>query len=101
MIVAADDAGTVVGYATSNVFAGTCTIGRLAVDPGARRHGVGSALLADAAAAAVIEHAFVVSLCTQEDNAASRALYARCGLAEVGERYAIASCAVGQDVCPA
>ena len=99
--VATIGSGGVVGYVTSSVFAGTCTIGRLAVDPAARRGGVASALLADAATAAVNERAFAVSLCTQEGNAASRALYARCGLAEVGERYALASRRVGQDVCPA
>lgn len=97
VLVAIDDHARVVGYVTSNVYSGTCTVGRLAVSHEARRRGVATELLGATAQAAAAEDALTVSLCTQECNAASRALYAKCGLVEVAERYVIAGSAVGQD----
>lgn len=87
----------VVGYVTSSLYSGTCTVGRLAVAHQARRQGVASTLLGATARAAAADGAFAVSLCTQEHNTVSRALYAKCGLVEVAERYVIAGTTVGQD----
>lgn len=87
-ILALDD-GEIAGYASAVVRRETCTLGRLAVAPEARRKGLGSALVTDIARWAAGSGATVLSLCTQETNEASRALYARCGLIEVDERYGI------------
>lgn len=81
--------GEVVGYATAAIRNSTCTLGRLAVAPQARRAGVGRRLVTDAAMWAATKGAAVFSLCTQESNQASRSLYASCGLFEVEERYGI------------
>lgn len=83
------DGDEVCGYASANIRGYTCTLGRLAVAPDARRRGVGRALVTDVARWAAEGGSSVLSLCTQESNAASRALYARCGLLEVDERYGI------------
>jgi ribosomal-protein-alanine N-acetyltransferase len=91
-VVVAERGGVIVGYSSAQVTGSTCTLGRLAVDPDARRTGVGGALLRDAASYAASVRALALSLCTQEDNLASRALYRSAGLIEVGERYAIALC---------
>lgn len=93
-VTVAADAHGVCGYASANIRLGTCTLGRLAVAPHARRRGVGRALVADAARWGAEHAAAVFSLCTQESNAASRALYRRCGLVEVDERYGILRCEV-------
>ena len=47
-------------------------------------------MLSEAAQWAVWQGAVTLSLCTQEDNAASRALYKQAGLREIAERYAFA-----------
>lgn len=89
VMVAETRAGTVVGYSTTVVRGATATVGRLAVDPGARRGGVGATLLEDAARWAERTGATTLSLCTQRDNHASRAMYARCGLEELDSPYAL------------
>jgi len=90
--VARDDAGEAVGYATCAHHSGNVTVGRLAVAPDARRSGIGGALLRQCALWAVEQEAFAITLCTQEDNTGSRALYARSGMHELSERYALAVC---------
>jgi len=87
----AEKDGVPVGYATCSVHGASATLGRLAVSPEARREGVGSALLADVAGFALRSGAFAVTLCTQEANAGSRALYATMSLVELPERYALAA----------
>lgn len=87
--VAEDDSG-VVGYSSDSVWGSTCTIGRLAVAGIARRQGVGSLLLREAALRAHAEGVLLLSLCTQEENQSSRRLYARAGFHEVDGRYGLA-----------
>jgi ribosomal-protein-alanine N-acetyltransferase len=86
----ATDSGAVIGYTLCTARRGVVTLTRLAVAPEARRQGIGSALLVDAAVFAEKVGAESITLCTQEGNSASRALYARSGLRELAERYAIA-----------
>jgi ribosomal-protein-alanine N-acetyltransferase len=82
--------GEVIGYTLATVSREAATLGRLAVVPNARRHGLGRALVADVARWALREGAATVSLCTQEENAAARALYAATGLREVAGVYGFA-----------
>lgn len=88
--VAQASGGAIIGYTLATVSRGSATLSRLATAPHARRSGVGQALLAESAAWAVRRGAVTFSLCTQEENSASRALYARAGLTEIDERYAFA-----------
>ena len=57
------------------------------VDPGARRQGAGTALLAAARAEAVAAGAETLSLWVREDNAAALRLYAHLGFEPTGERH--------------
>ncbi len=91
VIVATDASGSVVGYASCAAHGGSVTVGRLAVDPATQRRGVGTSLLASCARWAAECDAFALSLCTQEHNRASRALYAGAGLHELPDRYALAA----------
>lgn len=93
--VAQADSGELIGYTLATVSRGAATLGRLAVSPDARRRGLGRALVADVAGWAISAGAITLSLCTQEENVASRALYRACGLQEIEERYAMAICDVG------
>jgi len=93
-VVARTDSGELIGYTLATVSRGAATLGRLAVSPRARRRGVGRALVADVARWASAEGAMTLGLCTQEENAASRALYRSCGLHEIEDRYAMAICDV-------
>ena len=58
----------------------------LAVDPAARRQGVGARLLREGAAEAAARGAARLFLEVADDNAAARALYARTGFTEAGRR---------------
>ena len=58
----------------------------LAVRPAARRAGLGGRLVGQGAVQAVQGGANRLFLEVAEDNAAARALYARCGFSEVGRR---------------
>lgn len=84
--------GEMVGYSTASAMSGTCTLGRLAVVPEARRRGVGAALVADSARWAQGEGVPAVSLCTQSDNTASQALYRSLGFVEDIDRYQLLCC---------
>ena len=90
LAVAEASGGAIIGYTLATVSRGAATLSRLATAPHARRAGVGRALLAEAAAWTVWQGAVTFSLCTQQDNPASRALYAQAGLREIAERYAFA-----------
>ena len=83
--------GVIDGYSTCAAYGATVTVGRLAVAPEARRQGIARALLSDVASWAERSGAYTLSLCTQEANDASRALYAAAGLAELPERYLLAA----------
>lgn len=89
-VTVAHEHESIVGYAACSLMGSACTIGRLGVSVHARRRGVGQALLRDASAWARRNGALTLSLCTQEQNAASRALYRKAGLFEVEEPYVIA-----------
>jgi ribosomal protein S18 acetylase RimI-like enzyme len=90
MAVAEARGGAIIGYTLATVSRGAATLSRLATAPHARRAGVGRAMIADAATWAMWQGAVTLSLCTQEDNHASRALYKQAGLREISERYAFA-----------
>ena len=82
--------GQLIGYTLATVSRGAAMLSRLCTAPQARRTGIGAALLADVGAWCRAAEASTIALCTQEENAASRALYASAGLVEVGDRYALA-----------
>ena len=95
LAVARARGGAIIGYTLATVSRGAATLSRLAVAEHARRAGVARALLAESAAWALSQGAVTFALCTQEENSASRALYASAGLAEIDERYAMAVIDVG------
>jgi ribosomal-protein-alanine N-acetyltransferase len=84
--VLAEVGGEAIGYTLSTLYGAEATVGRLAVAPPRRRTGIGSALLAEAVAFAASKGAVAVTLCTQEENAASRGLYRRAGFREAPGR---------------
>jgi [ribosomal protein S18]-alanine N-acetyltransferase len=85
-LVVAEGREGVVGYTLATVVRGSGTLGRLAVKPSARGHGTGEALLREALSYLVRTGVGTVSLCTQEENLASRALYRKVGLTELTGR---------------
>jgi ribosomal-protein-alanine N-acetyltransferase len=85
-VVVAEAEGKVIGYTLSTLHGVEATVGRLAVVPSRRHAGVGSALLADAAATAARHGAAGITLCTQEENDDSRRLYRRAGFREAPGR---------------
>lgn len=74
------------GFILMRTAADEAEILTLAVRPGARRHGVGTELVARGAAGAAARGAKRLFLEVADDNAAARALYARAGFAEAGRR---------------
>jgi ribosomal protein S18 acetylase RimI-like enzyme len=90
LAVAEDGCGAIIGYTLATLDRGTATLTRLAVLPGARRQGVGTALLGESAAWAAARGARTISLCTQVNNVASRALYRSSGFVELEHVYAFA-----------
>lgn len=85
-VVIAESENGVIGYTLCTVERGSGTLGRLGVVPQARGEGVGAALLAEALRHMARSGAGTISLCTQEENAASRSLYTRLGLRELPGR---------------
>ncbi len=81
-IVVAESEYGVIGYTLATVMGDSGTLGRLAVRPSQRRRGIGEALLVEAVAYLLRAGVGDVSICTQEENLASRALYRRAGLRE-------------------
>jgi len=90
LVVAYTGDGELIGYTLATVIRGAATLGRLGVAPSARRRGLARTLVADVAAWSVRAGAATLTLCTQEENSASRALYASVGLHEIEDRYAFA-----------
>ncbi len=86
-MIVADSEREVVGYTLTTVSRGVGSLACLAVHPDARRCGVGRSLLSAAASRAARMGATSLSLCTQESNRASRALYASAGLPEVPDAF--------------
>jgi ribosomal protein S18 acetylase RimI-like enzyme len=93
-VCVAEEGGAVVGYATVALHGSTATLGRLAVQAESRGRGIGRALLGECAAWALKSGGTTVSLCTQKDNVAARALYGSAGLHELREPYAVLLAAV-------
>jgi ribosomal-protein-alanine N-acetyltransferase len=74
------------GFVLARVAADEAEILTLAVIPTARRQGHAGALLAGAMAAALLRGAGTMFLEVSDLNGAARALYARAGFAEAGQR---------------
>lgn len=75
-----------VGYAVVWLGGGEAELGDLAVDEGARRRGVGAALVKAVLEAAADRGASAVLLEVRESNRAARRLYERAGFERVGTR---------------
>lgn len=74
------------GFILARSVADEAEILTLAVDPAARRGGIGRALMTRAMRTAGLRGASAMFLEVAEVNAPARALYAACGFAEVGRR---------------
>lgn len=74
------------GFILARVAADESEILTLAVDPAARRSGLGRALVERSMAEAATRGAAMMYLEVSELNAAARALYAACGFVEIGRR---------------
>ncbi|MBS3975007.1 MAG: GNAT family N-acetyltransferase [Actinobacteria bacterium] len=72
-----EEDGVIIGYTLSTLECGSGSIGRIAVEPESRRKGVGSVLFRDAVSFLRRAGVDTVHLCTQAENAPSRALYSR------------------------
>lgn len=77
-----------VGYSMAGAEGEEGTLGRLAVVPERRRTGIATALAAEALGFLADAGARCVTLSTQRDNEAARALYGRLGFRPTGNRYA-------------
>lgn len=75
-----------VGYAVVWLGGGEAELGDLAVEEGARRRGIGAALVKAALEAAADRGATAVFLEVRESNRAARRLYERAGFEHVGTR---------------
>ncbi len=85
VLLVADGDGTPVGYVGAYTVCRETDILTVAVDPAARRSGVGRQLMT-ALFAALAQESDAVFLEVRESNAAARALYASLGFAEIGVR---------------
>lgn len=90
-LVVATEGSDVIGYTLTTLSPVGGTLGRVAVGESARRRGVASALISEATEYAAREGCRGMSLCTQESNDTSRALYASLGLFELGHRLVLAA----------
>ena len=87
-LIVAESGGNLIGYTLSTVQLGDGLLGRVGVAPESRRRGVGTLLVRDVLEHVRHEGVRHVTLCTQTDNAASRALYAKTGFRDTGRRFA-------------
>jgi len=90
----AEEDGVLIGYTLATISGGEGSIGRLAVVPGRRRRGIGVALASEAVAWLSGHGARAVTLSTQSDNGASRALYGALGFRPLPEE--LVACASGR-----
>lgn len=88
VLVAAGRSGPPLGYAILRIAAGEAEILSLAVEPQARRLGLGRALVEAAFARAQRAGAGTIHLEARVTNTAALALYRRLGFVEVGRRRA-------------
>ena len=79
-------AGEVVGYAVASVAGDVVELQRIGVDPGHRRGGVATALLAAVVGLAQAGEAERVLLEVREDNTGALAFYAASGFEEIARR---------------
>lgn len=79
-------AGTIVGYAVMATAAGEAHVLNLCVDPGARRRGLGRALLEHLVEEAAAAGARTMLLEVRPSNAAAIALYRQAGFSPIGTR---------------
>lgn len=93
--LAEDPAGTVVGFTLSRMTVDEAELLLLAVDPAARRQGIGAALIARAATVASARGARRLLLEMRADNPALT-LYERAGFAAIGRRQGYYRGAGGQ-----
>lgn len=93
-VFVAEKPGTIglAGYSACSLHGATATLGRLAVSPEARGQGLGAALCAESVRWVAGKGAETISLCTQESNRESRALYDRLGFSPTSERYVLGMC---------
>ena len=94
----AEEGGHAIGYTLATVSGGESSLGRLAVTPGNRRHGVGTALASEAVVWLAGHGARAVTLSTQSDNEASRRLYGRLGFRRLPDT--LVACASGPLAAP-
>ncbi|MEZ5994287.1 MAG: GNAT family N-acetyltransferase [Hyphomonadaceae bacterium] len=80
--------GAAQGFAMAWAAAGDAELLTVAVVPGARRRGVGAALVTAAGVAALVRGAGAMHLEVAETNLAARALYQKLGYEEAGRRQA-------------
>ncbi|MEA5050382.1 MAG: ribosomal protein S18-alanine N-acetyltransferase [Oscillospiraceae bacterium] len=78
--------GALCGFIDMHIAADDAHINELGVEPGARRRGIGGALVRAAEDRARLERCAVLSLEVRESNAAAAALYRKCGFRDVGRR---------------
>jgi ribosomal protein S18 acetylase RimI-like enzyme len=90
-VTVATDRVSVIGYTLTTLSEQSGTLSRVAVAPDMRGYGVGKALVSDAAAFLSRSAIRTLSLCTQESNDVSRAMYASLGLREHRERLVLAA----------
>lgn len=86
------------GFLLGRVVAGEAELLTVAVDPAARKQGIGAALIQDFLAEAARRGAESVFLEVAETNAAARRLYARAGFAETARRRGYYHFGQGQSV---
>ena len=79
-------AGEVAAYAVASVAGDVAELQRVAVDPGHRRAGLATTLLADVCRRAAADGAERLLLEVREDNAGALAFYAAAGFAELDRR---------------
>ncbi len=89
----AEGEGIAIGYTLATISSGGSSLGRLAVAPADRLHGVGTALASEAVAWLSGQGARAVTLSTQSDNEASRRLYGRLGFRRLPDT--LVGCASG------
>ncbi|MDF1562680.1 MAG: ribosomal protein S18-alanine N-acetyltransferase [Deltaproteobacteria bacterium] len=83
---ARDEAGVILGYLICWLVADECNVLDVAVDPDARRKGVGRALLEDCAEIARAAGSETITLEVRRSNEGARSLYRDLGFRMVGER---------------
>jgi len=84
-----EDGQKLLGYQVSTTSMGGGHLARLAVHPEARNRGIGYALVYHLLAGLQKRGIHQVTVNTQQDNAASLALYARAGFRQVEEQYQV------------